>query len=84
MKPAKCVIGLLELNWFQRFGDNKKKNENLSLCTHVIHLTAKWVISRRGENENGSEMYKNENCTCRACKGTFFSLLNMIIVVVVA
>ena len=28
--------------------------------------------SRRGKNENRCEMYKNEKCTCTACKSSVF------------
>ena len=30
------------------------------------------VISCRGKNEKSSEMYKTENCACKACKSTVF------------
>ena len=36
-------------------GENIK---NLSSYAHVVHTTAKQVISRPGKNENDSEMYK--------------------------
>ena len=35
---------------------------------HVVHTTAKQVISRRGKNENVCEMSKNEKRRCKACK----------------
>ena len=38
----------------------KHKCEILSLSAHVVHTTAKQVISRWGKNENDREMYKNE------------------------
>ena len=49
------------------------KIQHLSSYAHVVHTTAKQVISRRGKNENVCEMYKNEKCTCKACKTTVFS-----------
>ena len=49
--------------------------ENLSSSAHVVHTTAKQVISRRRKDENGYEMFKNEKCTskttvfrCQICK----------------
>ena len=50
----------------------KHKIELLSSYTHVVHTTAKQVISRRRKNENVCEMSKNENCTCKACKTIVF------------
>ena len=64
-----------ELSWIkfapalQRWDD---KIENLSSCAHVVHATAKQVISRRGRNENVCEMSKNEECTCKRAKLLFF------------
>ena len=48
------------------------KIEHLSSYAHVVHTTAKQVISRRRKNENVCEMSKDEKCTCKACKDTFF------------
>ena len=48
------------------------KMENLSSCAHVVYINAKHVISRREKGENGSQMYKNENCKCKACETTVF------------
>ena len=36
----------------------------MSSYTHVVHTTAKQIISRRGKDENVYEMSKNEKCTC--------------------
>ena len=44
------------------------KMEHLSSYAHVVHTTAKQVISRRRKNENVFKISKNENCTCKACK----------------
>ena len=44
------------------------KIEHLSPYAHVVHTTAKQVISRRGKNENVCQMSKIEKCTCKACK----------------
>ena len=57
-----------KLNWHQRFEDNKKLLKNLSSYAHIVHITGKQAISRHRKYENGSEMYRNENCTCKACK----------------
>ena len=40
--------------------------ENLRSSSHVIHITAEQVISRREKNENVCEMSKNEKCKCKA------------------
>lgn len=49
----------------------------MSLSAHVVHTTTKQVITRRRKHENGYEVYENEKCTCKACKTTRFSSLNM-------
>ena len=46
--------------------------ENLSSYAHVVLTTAKRVISHCGQDENGSKMYRNENCRCKARKTTVF------------
>ena len=62
----KCVLTVLELNWNQRLGHKRTKlNICLSSYAHVVHTTAKQVISRRRKNENVSKMSKNEKCTCK-------------------
>ena len=53
-------------------GTLEDKIEHLSSCAHVVHSTAKLVISRRRKNENVDKMSKNEKCTCKACKNTVF------------
>ena len=67
----KCVLAILELNWNQRLG-HEDKIEHLSSCAHVVHTTAKQVISRRRKNENVFKMSKDEKCTCKACKNPVF------------
>ena len=71
----KCVLTILELNWNQRLGQDKI--QHLSLYAHVVHKTAKQVISRRRRIENVFKMSKDERCTCKACKGIVFALSNM-------
>ena len=69
----KCVLTILELNWNQRLGHKKTTEiEQLSSYVHVVHTTAKMVISRRRKNENVFKMSKDEKCTCKACKNTVF------------
>ena len=51
---------ILELNWNQR----SRRSLNWP--------AAKQIISRRGKNENVCEMYKNEECPCKACKTIVF------------
>ena len=48
------------------------KIEHLSSYTHVVHTSAKKVISRHRKNENAFKMSKDEKCTCKACKNTAF------------
>ena len=44
--------------------------ENLWSSAHVFHIATKQIISHRGLDENGCEMYNNEKCLCKACKTT--------------
>ena len=44
----------------------------MSTYAHVVHTTAKQVISRRRKNENVFKMSKDEIYTCKACKNTVF------------
>ena len=53
-------------------GTEEDKIEHLSLYAHVVHTTAKQVISRRRKNENVFKMSKAEKCTCKACKNPVF------------
>ena len=65
----KCVLTILEFNWNQRLGHKETK---LNIFDHVVHTTARQVISRRRKNDNVFEKSKNEKCTCKACKYTVF------------
>ena len=51
-------------------GTEEDKIEHLSSYVHVVHTTAKLVISRRRKNENVFKMSKAEKCTCKASKNT--------------
>ena len=53
-------------------GTQEDKIEHLSSYAHVVHTTAKQVISSRRKNENVFKMSKDDNCTCKACKNTVF------------
>ena len=71
----KYVLTILELNWNP--WDVASQNchhmlKHLSSYAHVVHTTAKQVISRRRKNENVFKMSKDEKCTCKACKNTVF------------
>ena len=48
----------------------------LDIChpnyVHVVHTTAKQVISRLRKKENVFKMSKDEKCTCVSCKNTIF------------
>ena len=51
-------------------GTQEDKIEHLSSYAHVVHTTAKQVISSLRKNENVFKMSKDEKCTCKACKNT--------------
>ena len=53
---ATFIFSILELNWHQRFGDNKKKKLILCPSCHVACIATKQAISRRGNDDNGYEM----------------------------
>ena len=72
MLEKSCVLTILEINWNQRLGHKKKKLNICHYMLHVVHTTAKQVISRRRKNENVCEMWKIEKRTCKACKNTVF------------
>ena len=48
------------------------KIEHLWSYAQVVHTTTKQIISRRGKNENVCEMFKNDKCTCKACRTIVF------------
>ena len=54
-------------------GTLEDKIEHLSSYAHVVHTTAKQVISRRRKNENVFKMSKDDICTCIASKNTVFN-----------
>ena len=66
--PEKCTLTIQELNWNQRSGQDKI--EHLSSYVHVVHTSAKQVISRHRKNEGVFNMSKEEKCTCKACNNT--------------
>ena len=68
--PKICALTILELNCNQRLG--RDIIEHLSSYVHVIHTTAKKVISHHRKNENVFKMSKDEKCTSKACKNTVF------------
>ena len=49
-----------------------EKIEHFSSHGHVVHASAKQVISRRGKNENVCEMSKIENARAKRAKLLFF------------
>ena len=53
-------------------GTYEDKIEHLLSYGHVVHTTAKQVISRRRKYKNFYKMSKKEKCTCKACKNTVF------------
>ena len=64
-----------EIKLESALGTLEDKIEHLSSYAHVVHTTAKQVISRRRKsrkNENVFKMSKGEKCTCKACKNTVF------------
>ena len=68
--PEKCALTILELNWNQRLGQDRI--EHSSSYAHVVHTTAKQVISRHRKNENVFKMSKDEKCTCKVCTNAIF------------
>ena len=62
-------LNILELNWNQLLGHNKT---TFVIYAHVVHTTAKPLISRSRKNENVFKMSKDEKCTCKACKTIVF------------
>ena len=58
-------------------GTLEDKIEHLSSYPHVVHTTAKQVISRRRKNENILKMSKDEKCMyVQSVQKYCFSLLN--------
>ena len=53
-------------------GTKEDKIEHLLSYAHVVHTTAKQVISRRRKNENIFKMSNDEKCTCKAGKNPVF------------
>ena len=53
-------------------GTWEDKIKHLSSYAHVVHTTAKQVMSRRRKNENVFKMSEDEKCPCKACKNTAF------------
>ena len=58
------------INLEPALGTKEDKIEHLSSYAHVVHTTAKQVISRRRKNENVLKMSKDEKCTRKARKNT--------------
>ena len=50
----------------------REENENLSSNADVLHKTPNVVISRCCFADDGKEIDKNKNHTCRACKAIVF------------
>ena len=53
-------------------GIQEDKIEHLLSYAHVVHTTAKQIISHHRKNENVFKMSKDEKCTCKACKNAVF------------
>ena len=53
-------------------GTKEDKIEHFSSYAHVVHTTAKQVISRRRKNENVSKMSKMKNARAKRAKILFF------------
>ena len=58
-------------------GTQEDKIEHLSSYAHVVHTTAKQVISRRRKNENVFKMSKDEKMHVQSVQKYCFSLSNM-------
>ena len=53
--------------------------ENLSSASRVLHITSNLVLSRRCQDGNSEEMYKNAKRTCRACRAFVYDVVDMLI-----
>ena len=68
-----CILNILELNWYERFGEKERKHWNFVIIWSRRPLICKADhFTGRDVDGNGGEMYRNENCTCKACKVTVF------------
>ena len=68
--PEKCALTILELNRNPSFGQDKI--EHLSSCAHVVHTTAKKVISRHRKNEDVFKMSQDlKNARAKRAKILF-------------
>ena len=65
--PLACIC-----NYLEKKKQQKKNREADILIVHLVHTFAKQVILHCGKNENKCKMYKNEKCTCKACKSVVF------------
>ena len=65
--PEKCALTIQELNWNKRLG--QEKIEHLSSYAHVVHTTAKRVISRHRKNNN---VFKMKNARAKRAEILFF------------
>ena len=53
-------------------GTKEDKIEHMSSYAHLVHTTAKQVISRRRKNENVFKMSKKKNARAKRAKILFF------------
>ena len=79
---AKCLPNILELNWYDQFGDKLKQTENLSSSMHGVHTSTKQVTKRRGKNKEGyvrnvqsfvQRAKSEQNTVFQVCKCLTFS-----------
>ena len=73
--PEKCALTIQELNWNQPSG--QEKIEHLSSYAHVVHTSAKQVISRHRKNEGVFNMSKDKKIHVQSVQKYCFSLSNM-------
>ena len=52
----------------------------MSSSARVVHSSSKQIISHRGQNENGCDMHKNDNRTCKACKSHYYTQICEVLV----
>ena len=60
------------INLEPALGTEQGEIEHLTSYAHVVHTTAKQVISRRRKNENVFKMSKDENGRAKSAKILFF------------
>ena len=68
---GKCLLTILTLNCFERFGNGNRKWKFVFTCSRPPHnCESSHFTSRKGSE--WLQMRKNEKCRCKACKTDIF------------